>query len=86
MSPQFGLGNGFVRGSRPQGHKKANRVWEYVTERAGSDLGIVSKMQAGSVDAVTGIGCETSPRCCRAKGRIEKRASTGMESRRAPAQ
>jgi len=28
---------------------------------------------------------KASPRCCRAKGRIEKRASTGMESRRAPA-
>lgn len=42
-------------------------------------------MQAGNVDAVTGIGREASPRSCRAKGRIEKRASTGMECKRAPA-
>ena len=37
-------------------------------------------MQTGNVDAVTGIGREASPRCCRAKGRIEKRASTGTDA------
>jgi len=37
-------------------------------------------MQAGNVDAVVGIGREASSRSCRAKGRIERRASTGTDA------
>ncbi|HEY2843758.1 MAG TPA: hypothetical protein VGJ09_08915, partial [Bryobacteraceae bacterium] len=35
------------------------------------------KIQAGSVDSAVGTGCKASPRCRRAKGRVEERASTG---------
>ena len=47
-------------------------------------LGIVSKMQARSVDPAAETDRKVSRRCRRVKGRIEKQASIRMDSGRAP--
>jgi CspA family cold shock protein len=47
-------------------------------------FGIVSKMQARSVDPAAETDRKVSRRCRRVKGRIEKQASIGMDSGRAP--
>jgi hypothetical protein len=71
-------GNGFYAANAPREVKqKAGRGRERGTERARGSFWIALKMQAGSVDSAAGTGCKASPRCRRAKGRIEERASTG---------
>jgi len=47
-------------------------------------LGIVSKMQARSVDPAAETDRKVSRRCRRVKGRIEEQASIRMDSGRAP--
>jgi len=46
---------------------------------SGGDFGIVSKMQARSVDPAAEAYRKSRRRCRRAKGRIENRVSTGRE-------
>jgi hypothetical protein len=78
LSSETGICNGFQALNAPRsGHKKAKRGRELETERAEENFGIVSKMQARNVDPAVVIDRKVSRRCRRAKGRIEKRVSTG---------
>ena len=47
-----------------------------------ADVGIVSKMQARSVDPAAETDRKVSRRCRRVKGRIERQASTGNGNKR----
>jgi hypothetical protein len=82
LSSETGICNGFQALNAPRsGHKKAKRGRELETERAEENFGIVSKMQARNVDPAVVIDRKVSRRCRRAKGRIEKRVSTGTGQR-----
>jgi hypothetical protein len=61
----------------------AHLWWVSDCWRNGADR-LVSKMQARSVDPAAETDRKVSRRCRRVKGRIEKQASIGMDSGRAP--
>ena len=52
---------------------------ERETERVQLDFRIALKKQAGNIDAAAGMDRKVRNRCRRAKGRFEKRVSTGMD-------
>ena len=85
--PKTGGSSGIVSWQRatrsdraPPGEQKARRSREWEAERANGDSRAVSKMQARSVDPAAGTRRKARLRRRRAKGRIEKQASTGTES------
>jgi hypothetical protein len=68
----------------PRGDKKPEGDGSMGPNGPDADFGIVSKMQARSVDPAAETDRKVSRRCRRVKGRIEKQASIRMDSGRAP--
>ena len=73
--------NGWRAVNAPRTARKAGRGRERETERVRGCIGKVLKMQAGSVDLAAEMLCKKRHRRWRAKGRIERQASTESGTR-----